>query len=77
MVEPEELLPRAVEIAEQIASNAPLAVRGTKAAFRSWRHDSMDYSYRLSEWIYRANIDGDEVRIEFNRAIVDRQIYRD
>ena len=53
VVEPEQLLPRAIEIAEMIAANAPLAVKGTKAAYRAWRHDNMDYSYRLSEWVYR------------------------
>lgn len=73
VVEPEELMPRAVAIAEQIASNAPLAIRGTKAAYRSWRHDSMDYSYRLSEWIYRANIDHSEDIREGARAFSEKR----
>ena len=47
-------------LAAEIAGNAPLAIKGTKAAFRAWRHENMDYSYRLSEWVYRANIDSSE-----------------
>ena len=73
VVEPERLLPRAVEIAERITSNAPLSIRGTKAAFRAWRHDNMDYSYRLSEWIYRANIDSSEDIREGARAFAEKR----
>ena len=73
VTEPERLLPRAVEIAELIAANAPLAIKGTKAAFRAWRHDNMDYSYRLSEWIYRANIDDSEDIREGARAFAEKR----
>ena len=37
VLEPEALLPRAVEIAEMIGGNAPLAVQGTKAVAQFWR----------------------------------------
>ena len=73
VLEPERLMPRAIEIANMIARNAPLAVEGTKAAIRSWRMDNMDYSYRLSEWIYRANIDHSEDIKEGTRAFVERR----
>ena len=73
VVEPERLLPRAIEIAETIAANAPLAIKGTKAAYRAWRHDNMDYSYRLSEWVYRANIDSSEDIREGARAFAEKR----
>ena len=73
VTEPERLLDRAAEIAETIAGNAPLAIKGTKAAFRAWRHDNMDYSYRLSEWIYRANVDDSEDIREGARAFAEKR----
>ena len=51
VVEPDRLLPRAVEIAEMIAANAPLSVQGTKAVIQSWRLAKMDDSYRLYDWV--------------------------
>ena len=37
VVEPDRLIPRAVEIAGMIAENAPLAIQGTKAMTQLWR----------------------------------------
>ena len=51
VVEPDRLLPRAVEIAEMIAANAPLSVQGTKAVIQGWRLAKMDDSYRLYDWV--------------------------
>ena len=51
VVEPDRLLPRAVEIAGMIAANAPLSVQGTKAVIQSWRLAKMDDSYRLYDWV--------------------------
>ena len=51
VVEPERLLPRAIEIAEMIAANAPLSVQGTKAAIQVWRQAQIEESNRLGEWI--------------------------
>ena len=73
VLEPDALMPRAIEIAEMIARNAPLAVEGTKAAIRAWRHAEVDYSYRLSEWIYRANIDTSEDIREGAQAFAERR----
>jgi enoyl-CoA hydratase/carnithine racemase len=41
VVEPERLIPRAIEIAELIASNAPLSVQGTKEVVQTWRKAKM------------------------------------
>ncbi len=48
---PEELMPRAVEIAEMIGANAPLAVQGTKAVAQFWRRFGLEESYRLNAWV--------------------------
>ena len=37
ILEPDHLMPRAIQIAEMIAANAPLAVEGTKAIAQEWR----------------------------------------
>ena len=51
VLEPDRLIPRAVEIAEMIASNAPLSVQGTKAVVQAWRKAKIDESVRLHEWV--------------------------
>ena len=48
VLEPESLMPRAVEIAEMIGANAPLAVQGTKAVAQFWRRYGLEESYRLN-----------------------------
>ena len=55
------------------ARNAPRGGEGTKAAIRAWRHAEVDYSYRLSEWIYRANIDTSEDIREGAQAFAERR----
>jgi len=48
VVEPERLMPRAIEIAEMIGANAPLAVQGSKAVAQFWRRFGLEESYRLN-----------------------------
>lgn len=48
VLEPELLMPRAVEIAEMIGANAPLAVQGTKAVAQFWRRYGLEESMRLN-----------------------------
>ena len=48
VLEPDALMPRAVEIAEMIGANAPLAVQGTKAVAQFWRRYGLEESYRLN-----------------------------
>ncbi len=51
VVEPDRLLPRAVEIAGLIAENAPLSVEGTKAQIQEWRLAKVDEAARLGNWV--------------------------
>ena len=54
VLEPDSLMPRAVEIAEMIGDNAPLAVQGTKAVAQFWRRYGLEESYRLNAaWGHR------------------------
>jgi len=50
---PEKLMPRAVEIAEMIAANAPIAVQATKAVAAFWRRHGMEEQAKLQEWVHR------------------------
>ena len=45
---PDELMPRAVEIAEMIGANAPLAVQGTKAVTQFWRRYGLEESLQFT-----------------------------
>ncbi|MYE46336.1 MAG: enoyl-CoA hydratase/isomerase family protein [Chloroflexi bacterium] len=51
VLEPEALMPRAIEIAEMIIENAPLSVEGTKAQIQEWRLAKIDESIRLGQWV--------------------------
>ena len=62
VAEPERLMPRAAEIAEMIAENAPLSVRGTKAEVQAWRMASIDDNYRLYQWIDAVVLESEDAR---------------
>ena len=62
VVEPERLMPRAVEIAEMIAANAPLSVQGTKAMVQAWRMAKIDDSHRLSNWVEKVVLTSDDAK---------------
>ena len=51
VVEPDQLLPRAVAIAKLIAENAPIAVQGVKAVAQFWRNLFIDEHYQFSGWV--------------------------
>ena len=51
VLEPEALMPRAIEIAELIVENAPLSVEGTKAQIQEWRLAKVDEALRLGTWV--------------------------
>ena len=59
---PQELMPRAVEIAEMIASNAPLSVEGTKAVAHQWRQADIDQSYRMGQWVNRVVLNSQDAK---------------
>lgn len=72
VVEPERLLPRAIEIAEMIAANAPLAVQGSKAVARFWRHHAVDESYRFGDLVSRQVLNSADA-IEGPRAFAEKR----
>lgn len=51
ITEPDQLLPRAEEIAQLIASNAPLSIQGTKSIIQAWRKAGIEDSIRIAEWM--------------------------
>ena len=51
VLEPDRLMPRAIEIAEQIGTNAPLAVQGTKRMLQYWRQMGITGSLQLQSGI--------------------------
>ncbi|MDE2696208.1 MAG: enoyl-CoA hydratase/isomerase family protein [Chloroflexota bacterium] len=62
IVEPHDLIPRAVEIAELIASNAPLSIEGTKRVALSWRQALMGDSERVGELVLRRVLPSEDAR---------------
>lgn len=62
VLEPDRLMPRAVEIAIMIAANAPLAVEGTKAIAHHWRQLQLEDSYRLAGWVGRVVLNSEDAR---------------
>ncbi len=51
VVEPDRLMPRAIEIAEQIGAAAPLAVQGVKRMLQYWRQTGIQGSLQLQQGI--------------------------
>ena len=51
VVEPDDLLPRAIEIAKMINENGPIAVQGVKAVANYWRNLQINEHYQLSDWV--------------------------
>ena len=72
VLEPEELMPRAVEIAEMIGANAPLAVQGTKAVAQFWRRYGLEESLRLTAAVGQRVL-GSEDASEGPRAFAEKR----
>lgn len=72
VLEPERLMPRAVELAETIASNAPLSVQGSKAAMQFWRQYAIAESMRLAQWIDHVVLTSEDAR-EGPRAFAEKR----
>lgn len=69
---PEELMPRAVAIAEMIGANAPLSVEGSKFMGQQWRQLQIDESYRVGEWVSRVVLDSEDAK-EGPRAFAEKR----
>lgn len=72
VVEPDQLMPRAIEMAERIAANAPLAVQASKAVAHFWRQYAMGESEKFSDSIYR-NLLASEDAKEGPRAFSEKR----
>ena len=72
VVEPDRLMPRAVEIAELIVANAPLSVQATKSAIQMWRMAGIEQAYRTNEWLIRSVFNSDDAK-EGPRAFVEKR----
>ena len=62
VVEPERLMPRAIEIAEMIGANAPLAVQGTKAVAQHWRLFGLEQSLQLNAWVAHRILNSEDAK---------------
>ncbi len=69
---PERLMPRALEIAEMIAANAPLAVQGSKATAQFWRKHGMEESQKLADAIARYVLASEDAK-EGPRAFAEKR----
>ena len=62
VLDPEQLMPRAVEIAEMIGGNAPLAVQATKAVAQYWRRLGLEESLRLGAWVSHFALNSEDAK---------------
>ena len=72
ILEPDRLMPRAIEMAETIARNAPLSVQGTKSMIQAWRMAKIDDSYRLFEWLAKPVSESEDIK-EGARAFAEKR----
>ncbi len=72
VLEPDALMPRAIEIAEMIAANAPLAVEGTKFMGQQGRQLQSDESYRVGQWVSRHVLNSEDAK-EGPRAFSEKR----
>ena len=72
VVEPDQLIPRAIEIAKLICENAPIAVQGVKAVANFWRNLVIDEQYQFSSWVNK-QVGGSEDSKEGPKAFAERR----
>ena len=72
VVEPDQLIPRAIEIAKMISENAPIAVQGVKAVANFWRNLVIDEHYQLSGWVNK-QVGGSEDSKEGPKAFAEKR----
>ncbi|HEY2776242.1 MAG TPA: enoyl-CoA hydratase-related protein [Candidatus Binatia bacterium] len=72
VVSSEKLLDSAFELADRVASNAPLAVRATRAGVREMLHLSLEEAYRRQEELGRPLRRTEDAR-EAQRAFVEKR----
>jgi enoyl-CoA hydratase/carnithine racemase len=72
VVEPDDLLPKAIEIAQDIGRNAPLAVQGSKAIVQFWRQFAMTQSQQLGANVGRWVLNSEDSK-EGPRAFAEKR----
>jgi enoyl-CoA hydratase/carnithine racemase len=72
VVEPDQLLPKAIEIARDIGKNAPLAVQGSKAIVQFWRQFAMTQSQQLGANVGRWVLNSEDAK-EGPRAFAEKR----
>ncbi|MPZ99113.1 MAG: hypothetical protein GEU80_07190 [Dehalococcoidia bacterium] len=72
VVEPDQVMPRAIEVAEMIAANAPLSVQGTKSIAQQWRQLQIDESYRFGQWVNKIVLTSEDSK-EGPRAFAEKR----
>ena len=55
-----DLMPTAIQVAETIAENAPLALQAIKNVANFWRKLMLDESYRYGDWVMRAIMESED-----------------
>ena len=69
---PDQLMPRAVEIAEMIGKNAPLAVQATRSVAQVWRRYGLDESLRVDGLVSHTALNSEDAR-EGPRAFAEKR----
>jgi enoyl-CoA hydratase/carnithine racemase len=72
VVEPDRLMPRAIELAQMIAANAPLSIQGTKKMIQAWRMAKIDDSYRLGQEVSKPVLESEDIK-EGSRAFAEKR----
>ena len=62
VLEPNQLMSRAVEIAETIGANAPLAVQGTKSVAQFWHRFGLEESLQLNAWVSQRVLNSEDAK---------------
>jgi enoyl-CoA hydratase/carnithine racemase len=72
VVEPDQLMSRAIEIAQDIGKNAPLAVQGSKAIVQFWRQFAISQSQQFGVYVNKVALDSEDAK-EGPRAFAEKR----
>jgi len=72
IVEPDQLMSRAIEIAQDIGKNAPLAVQGSKAIVQFWRQFAISQSQQFGVYVNKVALDSEDAK-EGPRAFAEKR----
>jgi crotonobetainyl-CoA hydratase len=72
VLEPQRLMPRALELAQSIAGNAPLSVHASKAIVKAWRKALVDDAVRDNAALVDSVLSSDDAK-EGSRAFLEKR----